>query len=247
MDAPGLGACPRCPYRSIGPAARCWDCAQPRLIPLAARRCGVCDQPLGPFDRCPNYWCGRDDRGFDAVWALALHRGPLRQIIARYKYRGGRSWATILGRLLAGYLLEHSPWFDEFELVTACPGWPTAERPWDHMASVVAAAAEVAGDLWPFDFGAERAVIKTAATVPLMSLGSPASRRLWAACELRAALAVPDPSRVARRHVLVVDDVFTDGSTLREVALALRRCGAAGVSGLVFARQGWRQSPGRGD
>ena len=198
-------------------------------------------------DGCPNYWCGRGDRGFDVIWALAAHRGPLRQMIARYKYRGDRSWATILGRLLAGYLLEHAPWFEEFELVTSCPGWPTPDRPWDHMAAIVEAAAEVAGDLWSFDVGALPAVIKTSPTVPLMSLGSPASRRLWAACELRPALAVPDPGRVERRQVLVVDDVFTDGSTLREVALALRRAGAAGVSGVVLARQTWRHPPHHGD
>ena len=59
---------------------------------------------------------------------------------------------------------------------------------------------------------------------------------LRAACDLRAALEVRDPSRVSGRRVLVVDDVFTDGSTLREVAGVLRGAGAAAVSGLVLAR-----------
>jgi hypothetical protein len=105
---------------------------------------------------------------------------------------------------------------------------------------IVDAAALVAGDLWPFDTGPERCVVKTGPTSPLKAAGSPAARRLWAACELRAALAVPDAARVRDRRVLVVDDVLTDGSTLREVALALRGAGATAVSGLVMARQAWR-------
>jgi predicted amidophosphoribosyltransferase len=257
---PGFGACARCPLLGSATAPQCWCCARDRLSALERPRCGVCDQtfpdrrvePTGPADpvpfpvdacRCPNFWCGRDDRGFDVVWAVAQHREPLRQVIARYKYRGDQFWAVVLGRVLAGYLLEHSPWFEEFELVTSCPGVPTPDRPWDHMRAILAEAAASAGPLWPFDVGAPAAVVKTSPTVPLASLGSPASRRLWAACELRQALAVPEPARVEGRQVLVVDDVFTDGSTLREVSLALRDAGAVGVSGLVLARRPWRAGP----
>jgi ComF family protein len=38
------------------------------------------------------------------------------------------------------------------------------------------------------------------------------------------------------QHVAVVDDVMTSGATLREVAAALRRCGAARVDAWVLAR-----------
>lgn len=237
---PGFGACSACVHRPNAPAALCWTCAQRRLVLVNRLRCDVCDQPLGGGRPCANYWCRRDDRGFDVVWAIAMHAGVLRAVLARYKYRGGRAWAQVLGRLIAGFLEEHSPWFEEFEVLTACPGCPSAERPWDHMALVLDAAASVAGDLWPFDTGPVRCVVKTAPTFPLMAMGSSSSRRLWAACDLRPALSVPDPGRVDGRQILVIDDVFTDGSTLREVALVLRKAGAAGVSGLVLGRQPWR-------
>jgi predicted amidophosphoribosyltransferase len=244
IEVPGFGACRRCPYRRGGSAALCWACAQGCLTRGEGPHCGVCDRPLDRVRGCTNYWCQRDDRGFDAVWAIALYNSPLRDVIVEYKYRGKRAWATILGRLVSGYLTEHSPWFEDVDLVVACPGQATPDRPWDHMGLVVdAAAASRGGELWPFDTASPRAVVKTAPTVPLMSVGSAPSRRLWAACDLRPALAVPQPDRVRGRQVLVVDDVFTDGSTLREVALTLRGAGAVGVCGLVLARQALRLGP----
>jgi predicted amidophosphoribosyltransferase len=44
------------------------------------------------------------------------------------------------------------------------------------------------------------------------------------------------------RHVVVVDDVLTTGSTLHAVALVLKAAGAARVSGWVLARTA-RASP----
>jgi predicted amidophosphoribosyltransferase len=48
---------------------------------------------------------------------------------------------------------------------------------------------------------------------------------------------------VAGARVLVLDDVLTDGSTLREVARVLRRAGAREVAGLILARPAWRERP----
>jgi predicted amidophosphoribosyltransferase len=65
-------------------------------------------------------------------------------------------------------------------------------------------------------------------------------RRHVASTVLRESLTVPDPSLVSNKNILVFDDVFTDGCTLREVARALLNAGAATVAGIVLARQPWR-------
>jgi predicted amidophosphoribosyltransferase len=63
-------------------------------------------------------------------------------------------------------------------------------------------------------------------------------RRANAEDSLRAALHVPDPSVTRGRRIIVVDDVFTDGLTLREVARVLMaEGGAAEVLGVTLARQ----------
>jgi predicted amidophosphoribosyltransferase len=60
--------------------------------------------------------------------------------------------------------------------------------------------------------------------------------------DLRTALLVPRPNLVAKQRLLVFDDVFTDSSTLQEVAKALLDAGAQRIDGLVLARQPWRLS-----
>jgi hypoxanthine-guanine phosphoribosyltransferase len=47
--------------------------------------------------------------------------------------------------------------------------------------------------------------------------------------------------------VLVLDDVFTEGGTMQQVAEVLRRMGASDVAGLVLARPVWQPAPPGGD
>ena len=67
------------------------------------------------------------------------------------------------------------------------------------------------------------------ATLPQSGLSAAAREK-----NLRRAFTAP--RRLAYQHVLVIDDVVTTGSTMREVATALLRNGAHRVSGLAVAR-----------
>jgi len=53
---------------------------------------------------------------------------------------------------------------------------------------------------------------------------------------LRGAFAVKDRAAISGRHVLVVDDVYTTGTTASECARVLRKAGAASVWVAVIAR-----------
>ena len=199
------------------------------------RRCQICDVTLGAWRRCPNFWCGRDDRGWDVAWAVAEHRGRVRDAIAALKYGGDRSQVASLAGLLARYVLAHAAVFDEVDLIVPVPSNVGRRRTFDPIGAVCAAAAPV-HELWPVA-GPGEVVAKAYETRPLADAPTAAARRLWAAVELRPALVVADAVAVRGRRVLAVDDVFTDGSTLREVAGLLRGAGARAVSGLVLARR----------
>ncbi len=210
--------------------------------------CPVCGQTVtgaapgsGEVRRCPNRWCRRPDRGFSVAFSVGLHQGGLRWAITRYKYRGDRALAAVFAGAVASYLDGHRSWFEEFDLLTAVPTYlgPGARRSWDPVGTILSALAARLGDSWAVS---SRAVTKVRET-PGMAGRSWAERQDLARGPLRASLAVPDPELVAGRQVLVLDDVLTEGSTLREVARALRRAGASDVAGLVLARPPWAPVP----
>lgn len=173
---------------------------------------------------CPNYWCARRDRGFDLAWAIGPYRGWLRRAILGLKYRREARYLQPLADLLSGYLLDRSPCFEDIDVIVAMAG--------PHVVAVVDAASAALEGLWPV----APPVVKVCGTRPMARMDSSGARRLWAAGELRHALRVTEPAVVQGRRVLAVDDVFTDGSTLRETAGVLRGAGATSVVGLVLAR-----------
>jgi len=61
---------------------------------------------------------------------------------------------------------------------------------------------------------------------------TPRQRRL----NVKGAFTVSDPAAVTLKHVLVIDDIFTTGSTARAAAQALVRAGAASVRVATLAR-----------
>jgi ComF family protein len=53
---------------------------------------------------------------------------------------------------------------------------------------------------------------------------------------LRGAFTVSDPAAIASRHILLIDDIFTTGATVRAASQALIRAGAASVWVATLAR-----------
>jgi predicted amidophosphoribosyltransferase len=129
------------------------------------------------------------------------------------------------------------PWFDEYDFLLGMPAYvgPGARRGWEHVGRITSVAAHLAGPRWPFVAG----VIDKVSETPPMTGRNLAGRRAIAEGPLRRSLRVRAPAEVAGGRILVVDDVFTEGSTLREVARALVLAGAEEVAGIALARQPW--------
>jgi predicted amidophosphoribosyltransferase len=200
--------------------------------------CAVCGQALAGFGRCPNGWCHRRDRGFSVAFAVGVHERALRYAVLRYKYRREMWWADIFARLFADHLYRHSTWFEEFDLLVPTPSYLglSARRNWDPVGEIALRLRGLVHPLWEMALG----VVSKERETPPMQGHSAAVRQLIASGPLRRSLHVTEPRRVAGARILVLDDVLTDGSTLREMARALRRSGAREVAGLVLARPAWR-------
>lgn len=239
-----FGECRDCVYVDAGHPLLCSACASRTLEPLAAPRdrCQVCDHPYrGPGQDCLNPPCnmGPANRGFERNWSISMRTGVLRQRIDEYKFRDTKAWGLIFGRILVGFLESHRETFGSMDLIIPSPTYlgDGADRSWDHIGWIVEMAAqEQLAPGWPF-LVEPPVIIRTAETPSMAHLTRYQERKANAEGPLRASLRVPDPLRVRGKSIVVIDDVFTDGLTLREVARALRSAGAAAVYGVALARQ----------
>lgn len=235
-----------CAYLESGSSAICYRCARKTIEGLAPsrERCKICDLQLKSDGRCGNPLCNWHvrERYFECNYAIAMRSGVLEHAINAFKYDNKRGWATIFGRVLLGFLDEEEETFGDFDLIIASPTYLEAggTRKYDHTREVIHAADDEAEGRWPFDTSDPAAIIKTAKTEPLVGK-TWGERKKTAEVELRAALSIPVASRVRDMHILVYDDVFTDGFTLREVARRLIVDGGARrVCGVTLTRQPFR-------
>ena len=196
--------------------------------------CPCCGKPYGDpavLAASPEHRCG-DCRAapppFDIARACLHYRdeGGGRPLVLAMKYGGRPGLAEALGRRMAD---EASARLGEgtFDLVVPVPlSWRRLrERGFNQaalLAGPIAGRAGVALDV--------RSLRRPRATPP--QTGSAAAR----AANVRGAFALGRPARIAGRRVLLVDDVFTTGATVREGARTLLAAGAARVTVYTLAR-----------
>src|SRR5207302_6999895 len=108
--------------------------------------------------------------------------------------------------------------FRQFDVIIPGPAFHGAGARRDHAREVFDAAAAEAGASWPF---VSEEIITRTAEVPALKGKKWKEKREIAEHQLRESLHVSRPALVRGRRVLVFDDIFTDGFTLREVARAL--------------------------
>lgn len=239
-EPPGFPQCPKCPYRRMGPARICVDCASKTLEAIAPPACPTCSQRLEDDSPCRNSLCRDRNRRVERIDAIAYYSGPLQEKIHSYKYNGKVGWSLIFGRLVVGWLEAHAG-DDPPDLIVANPTYVGPGQPgFGHIETIIrsAATADYAGR-WTFDVETPAVIIKTQATE--QSAGRSLTEKRAAAAALRRVLEIPDPARIEGRDILVFDDVGTTGYQLNAVADCLLDVGRAGrVRALVLARASWR-------
>jgi ComF family protein len=226
----------------------CYHCGQPMVSEEQGGFCGncwgsirlieppycpCCGEPFqSPFTLTysPAYRCGAcraTPPPFDHARAIGRYDGPLRQAIHLLKYRGKLHLQRPLLRLAIEHFDAHFPG-TVFDAIISVPLHRARlmQREFNQAAVL---AKGLAGHLnVPV---LERLLVRVRSTRPQVELSGSERRQ-----NVKQAFAVTNAAALEDRRVLVVDDVFTTGATLGEVARTLKVAGATQVDVFALAR-----------
>lgn len=210
---------------------------------LAPPRCAACDAPCPPRDPfcgpcgasiepAPPPWSAEGPlRSAPEDHAAAAYGGALAAAVKRFKYGGRPDLALPLGALLRAFVRRSRLRAD---VVVPVPLHPRKLRDRGYNQAALVASAAASELRVPL---ATRALSRRLDTVAQASLDGAARR-----ANLAGAFRVRSLPPIRGRHVLLVDDVATTGSTLDACRAALLEAGASRVSTLVLARAAPRGS-----
>ncbi|RAU46231.1 MULTISPECIES: ComF family protein [unclassified Pseudomonas] len=218
--------CLLCDERTDTPLPICTACESE--LPWLIDFCDHCALPM-PMSGLTCAQCVRHPPAFSEVIVPWLYDFPIDALVTRFKHQG--KWP--LGRLLAELLsqtLRHR--FDEDlerpELLMPVPlaDGRLRQRGYNQAAMI----ANWLGSVMNLDVD-ETLVKRIKDTPAQQSLNAKARRR-----NLRDAFVLPMPAKVSGKHIALIDDVMTTGSTADTLARLLRQAGAKRVDLYCLAR-----------
>jgi ComF family protein len=217
----------------------CEECLS-AMRPIAGGVCSVCGERLatayafsGEYGQPRCGLCRRLEPPFVKATAYGSYKGGLRELIHLLKYERVRPAANVLGRMLAEAIADLEPSFGERPvLVVPVPLHRTKlRRRGFHQSELIARAAlklKPAGGRLVLD----ATLLERGRETQSQSGLTRHQRRE----NIRGAFVIAQSDQLADREVLLVDDVFTTGTTVSECARVLRRAGASRVWVATVAR-----------
>lgn len=186
------------------------------LKPVGHPRCYKCGKPVEQGEYCRD--CQKQHHIFDQGRGIFVYDSRMRRSVTRYKYYGCREYGDFYAKAMYRYALrELQEW--KPDLIVPVPVHKSKERfrGFNQAAYLAERVSRYTGI--PADVGIVQKVIKTKSQKKLNAF----QRRK----NLEKAFRVTGD--VAGKDILVIDDVYTTGSTIDAMASCLKKKGAGNV------------------
>ena len=172
--------------------------------------------------------------GFPVFAPLDYGYPPVRELIHAFKYDHGRVAARFLAQIISGYsdsAIQNLNFPLNDSVLVPIPLYPDREKERGFNQSLVLAKAlvETAGPFYGLKTSPD-ALFKTK-SAPSQAKTKSREGRMSNIIDSFGA-----DARLTKNDIVIVDDVFTTGATMREAARVLKESGARSIFGLAAAR-----------
>ena len=234
------GDCRLCgaPLVTISRLPVCEDCLL-ALRPISGGTCSVCGERLvSPFAFSGDHGepkcglCRRLDPPYAKAVAYGSYAGGLRELIHLLKYEQVRPAANVLGRMLSEAIAVLQPLFGPIPVVVVPVPLHAAKlrhRGFNQSELIARAALKL---LRSSALVLKPTLLQRRRDTPSQTGLTSHQRRE----NIRGAFSIANNSPMSGQQVLLVDDVFTTGTTVSECARVLRRAGVSKVWAATVAR-----------
>lgn len=173
--------------------------------------------------------------GLDGLWSLGIYQDPLKKAIQKLKYKFVTDIADTLTDLMIEYWAKYTPQFIEEIKKTHGEEWVIVPVPLHPKREKWRGFNQSAllGKILASKLGLEyaEALKRTKHTKPQVKLSSWERKK-----NIKNAFSLDTKYNIQNTSILLIDDVWTTGSTLKECCYILKRAGAQSVWAITLAR-----------
>ena len=203
----------------------CDDCLR-KVIFIKPPICRVCGKPRDKYfagDLCED--CSKEGMPFEIARSVVLYDGVIKEAIHKFKFEGKKALSPILGRFLVEHLDRGEIPVKKIDVVIPLPLSRKRFRQRGYNQTELL-AKEISGH---YSIDVDSSSLKKVKDItPQFEL----SREKRMSNVKGAFSSSPLPGK----NVLLIDDIYTTGATVREASMALKASGAKSVYVLTLAR-----------
>lgn len=172
--------------------------------------------------------CRKKHSYFNYARSVGVYDKALRKCIHLFKYYREKKLAKPLGKLLINYLSENKKYYQNVDLIIPVPLHENdlAIRGFNQSLLL---AIEI-GNYFSVTVGKDILIKKKITTFQIELLKKEREKNLI------NAFLIKEPERIKEKNILLIDDVFTTGSTVRECSKELKKARAKNIWVLTLAR-----------
>lgn len=176
---------------------------------------------------CNAYIENHDSFYFTENYSLFIYEGLGRKLIHDFKYRGNIELKYAFEKLFFNWYLKNKDLLYKFDLIIPIPMYETKKRERgfnqaDILADIISNNTNISID--------RISLIRKKDTSPQNRLNLLDRHK-----NLKDAFVVTRPTNIYRKNILLVDDIFTSGSTIINASKALKQYHANSVSSITLA------------